>query len=335
MALLLNSQLVKKGEDFLLKKGTSKDAQGFGPYQNKPFRGPHNKKRGSYSKRPYGGNSSQSSNQSFSSGRGKPNFRGSRGRFRPHSRGRALLKSLPQSTSRKSPPFFQKRLENKQMFRQRIKHYHQWLRSAIRLKTKIGQSCPDSFRLQGPSQRTSSDLLHPVSSVKERNRKGGKCKISRVLQSPVSSPQASPKVEASGRLKQAQCLPTCRKVQNGNTRVHQGLSDSRGMGIVDRLIRHLPSHPHPPKLKEVPKVLPQVTGVPVHLSSFRTGHSPTGLYNACKGSETVGPHTENLASPVPRRLADQGPVSGRSPSEHSDSGRTDTVLRVDNKSGEI
>ena len=47
------------------------------------------------------------------------------------------------------------------------------------------------------------DRLYPVSPVKERYRKGGKCKISRVLQSPVSSPQASPKVEASNRLKQA------------------------------------------------------------------------------------------------------------------------------------
>ena len=84
---LFESQLVKEGEDFLLKKGTSKDSQGFTPYQNKTFRGPH-KKRGSYRKRPYGGNSSQSSNQSFSSGRGKPNFRGSRGRFLPHNRGR-------------------------------------------------------------------------------------------------------------------------------------------------------------------------------------------------------------------------------------------------------
>ena len=84
---LFESQLVKEGEDFLLKKGTSKDSQGFAAYQNKPFRGPH-KKRGSYRKCPYGGNSSQSSNQSFSSGRGKPNFRGSRGRFRPHNRGR-------------------------------------------------------------------------------------------------------------------------------------------------------------------------------------------------------------------------------------------------------
>ena len=60
---LFQSQLVKEGEDFLLKKGTSKDSQGFAPYQNKPFRSPHNKKRGSYRKSPYGGNSSQSSNQ--------------------------------------------------------------------------------------------------------------------------------------------------------------------------------------------------------------------------------------------------------------------------------
>ena len=62
---------VKDGEDFLLEKGTPKDSQGFGPYQNKPFLGPHHKKkRGSYRKGPYGGNSSQSSNQLFSSGEG-------------------------------------------------------------------------------------------------------------------------------------------------------------------------------------------------------------------------------------------------------------------------
>ena len=211
---------------------------------------------------------------------------------------------LPHDSSKAflSPPVggcfrsFRRDWKNRQMFRQRIKHYHQWLRSAIHLKTKTGQSSPDSFRIQGPSQRTSSDCLYPISSVKEHNRKGGKCKISRVLQSSVSSPQAPPKVEARDRLKQAERLPPCRNFQNGNTRVHQGLSDSREMVIVDR---RLPSHPHPPKLKEVPKVLPQVTGVPVHFSSFWTGHSPTGLDNACKGSEADGPHKGNQASPVP------------------------------------
>ena len=185
---LFKSQLVKEGEDFLLKKGTSKDAQGFAPYQNKPFHGHHNKKRGSYRKRPYRGNSSQSNNHSFSSARGKPNFKGSKGHFRPHSRGRGLgnpspqclFKSLTQSTSRRSPPFFQKKLANKQMFKQRVKHYHQWLRFSILFKTKSCQSSSDSIRIQGPSKRPSSGLLYPVSSVKERNRKGGKSKISRV-----------------------------------------------------------------------------------------------------------------------------------------------------------
>ena len=57
------------------------------------------------------------------------------------------------------------------------------------------------------------------------------------------------------------------------------------MGIVDRPVRRLPTHPHSPKLKEIPKVLLQGSGVPVHLPPVRAGHSPPGLYNDCKGSE--------------------------------------------------
>ena len=128
-----------------------------------------------------------------------------------------------------------------------LKHHHQWLRSAIHFKTKFGQIPSDSVRIQGPSKRSSSGHLYPVSSVKECNRKGGKCKIFRVLHWPVPSPQASPKVEASNRLKQAQHFSTPRKVQNGNSRVHQDLPDSRGMGIVDRPIGHylhIPIHPN-------------------------------------------------------------------------------------------
>ena len=194
------------------------------------------------------------------------------------------------------------------MFIKCVKHYHQWLHSAIALETKLGQISSDCIRIQDPSKRPSSGQLHPVSAVKERNRKGKKCKISRVLQLPVSSPQASPTVEAGNRLKQAQHFSTRRKVQNGNSRVHQDLPDSRGVG-VDRSIGRLPSHPHPPKLKEIPKVLPQFSGVPVHIPPLRAGYSPPGLYNDCKGSEANGPLQRSQASPIPGRLADQVPVS--------------------------
>ena len=105
------------------------------------------------------------------------------------------------------------------------------------------------------------------------------------------------------------------------------------MGFVDRPIRCLPSHFHPPKLKEIPKVLPQVAGVSVHLPPFRTSHSPPGLYNDRKGSEYKGPLQRTQTSPIPTRLADDVPVSGGSPSEHSGSGRPNPVLGVDNKSG--
>ena len=62
------------------------------------------------------------------------------------------------------------------MFSKRVKHYHQWLRTTIPFKAKFGQIPSDPVRVQGPSKRPSPGLLYPVSSVKERNRKGGKCK---------------------------------------------------------------------------------------------------------------------------------------------------------------
>ena len=77
------------------------------------------------------------------------------------------------------------------MFSKRVKHYHQWLCSAIPFKAKLDQISSDSVRVQGPTKRPSLGHLYPVSLVKECYRKGGKRKISRVLQSPVPSTQAS------------------------------------------------------------------------------------------------------------------------------------------------
>ena len=70
-------------------------------------------------------------------------------------------------------------------------------------------------------------------------------------------------------------------------------------------------------------------------TSLRTSHGPSGLYNDCKRGEADGPVKENQTSPVPGRLADQGSVSGRSTNKHSDSGGPNTVLGLDNKSGEV
>ena len=109
------------------------------------------------------------------------------------------------------------------------------------------------------------------------------------------------------------------------------LPDSRGMGIVDRPVVRLPSHPHPPKLKEILKVLPQVTDVPVHFPPFRTSHSPPGLYNDCNRSKTNVKEVK-LSEVIVKEVK---LISGGSPSEPSGSGRPNPVLGVDNKSGKI
>ena len=80
------------------------------------------------------------------------------------------------------------------------------------------------------------------------------------------------------------------------------------MAIVDRHVRHLSLHPHPPNLKELPTVLPRFSGVSVDLPPFQPSHGPRSLYNDCKGSEADGPHKGSQTSPIPGRLAYQGPV---------------------------
>ena len=71
------------------------------------------------------------------------------------------------------------------------------------------------------------------------------------------------------------------------------------------------------------------------LPSPSTDHSPPGFYNDCKRSEADGPLQRSQTSPIPGRLADQIPVSGGSPSEHSGSGRSNPVLGMDHKSGKV
>ena len=95
---------------------------------------------------------------------------------------------------------------------------------------------------------------------------------------------------------------------------------------------HIPIHPNSRKYLRFcyRSQVVQFTSLPFGLAT-----APPGLYNDCKGSVASGPIQRTQTSPIPGRLADQMPVSGGSPSEHSDSGRPNPVLGLDNKSGKI
>ena len=140
--------------------------QGFGPYQNKPFRGlQHNKQRGSYRKHPYGGNFSQSSNQSFSEAPGVI--------FDP-TQGDEGMKTPPPNDSFQasfSPPVGG-RLHSFRRDWLTNKCSDNVLNIIINGYVLLFISKPNLVRapliLSGYKalQRTSSDLLYPVSSVK-------------------------------------------------------------------------------------------------------------------------------------------------------------------------
>ena len=61
---------------------------------------------------------------------------------------------------------------------------------------------------------------------------------------------------------------------------------------------------------------------------FQHSHSPTSLYNDCKGSEADGPHKESQTLPIPGRLADQDLSQEEAQVSTQTMGRPDTVLFV-------
>ena len=103
-----------------------------------------------------------------------------------------------------------------------------------------------------------------------------------------SSNQASPKVEASHRPKQAQHFSTRRKVQNGNSRViRTSLIPGEWVSSIDLsdAYLHIPIHPNSGKYLRFCHRFQvfQFNSLPFRL------HSPPGLYNHCKGGEANGP----------------------------------------------
>ena len=330
---------MKEGKDFLLKKGTSKDSQGFAPYQNKPFRGPH-KKRGSYRKRPYGGNTSQSSNQSFPSGRGKPNFRGSRGRFRPHNRGRGF--PLNDSSKASLSPPVGGRLRS---FRR------DWLtnkcsQNVLNIITNgyvlPFRSKPNLIRFplilsEYKAQQKDQALATCIQSLLSKNAIERVENVkslgfySRLFLVPKPHQRWRPVIDLSR-------LNTFLHVEKFKMETPESIRTSlipgewvSSIDLSDAYL-HIPIHPSSRKyLRFCYKAqVFQFTSLPFGLAT-----APPGLYNVRKGSETNGPLKRTQNSPIPGRLADQVPVSGGSPSEHSGSGRPNSVLGVDNESGKI
>ena len=223
------------------------------------------------------------------------------------------------------------------MFIHRVNHYHQWLRSAIHFKPNLVRV--PLIQLEYKALQKDQALSTCIQSLLSKNAIERVENVkslrfySRLFLVPKPHQRPRPVIDLS-RLNTFVLVENFKMETLESTRT--SLIPGEWVTSIDLLDAYL-HKPHPPKLKEIPKVLPQVPGVPVHLSSIGPDHAPPppGLYSDCKGSEANGRHEGTQTSPIPGRLAAQVPVSGRSPSEHTGLGRPNPVVGVDHKSGEI
>ena len=338
---LFKSQLVKEGEDFLLKKGTSKDSQGFGPY--KPVLGSTTRKEAPTGNAPKGTSIPHKAvTNRFPQVGGNRTSEAPGVVFNPTTKGQGVETPPPNDslTASLGPP--------------------------------VGGRL-HSFRRDWQTNKCSSNVLNIITNgyilpffskpnlirfpliLSEYKAHQKDQALASCIQSLLSK-NANERVEnvkSLGFYSRLFLVPKPHQrwrpdicLSRHNTFLHiekfkMETPESIRTSLIPRewvssidasdAYLHIPSI----QLKEIPKVLLQVPGVPVHLPPIRTSHSPPGLYNDFKGSEANGPLQRTQTSPIPGRLADGVPVSGGSPSEHSGSGRPNPVLGLHNKSGKI
>ena len=113
--------------------------------------------------------------------------------------GAGVMETPPNNDSHRDPPVGGSLMQfRRKLFKLRLKHYYEWLRASFSPQAQTNQTSTDHIRIQKSTKRPSSRLLYPVSPAQTCDRKSTKHRVSWFLQSPVSSPKATSKMEIGG-----------------------------------------------------------------------------------------------------------------------------------------
>ena len=140
------------------------------------------------------------------------------------------------------------------------------------------------------------------------NRTGPQSNISGVFQSTFSSPKTQQQMEANTGSKQTKPFPQGGEIQNGDTRNHQNIPPTRGVGHLSRLQGCLLPHTNTGTIQEIPKISCPGLDLPIQGIAFWPVHSAHGVHCVSEGCETDG-HTQGYKNPpVPRRLVGESQI---------------------------
>ena len=148
-----------------------------------------------------------------------------------------------------------------------------------------------------------------TSAYRQKSHRTGKASnFSRIFQPTISSSKTQQQMEANAGSKQTKPFPQGGEIQNGDTRNHQNIPPTRGVGHLSRLQGCLLLHTNTGTIQEIPKISYPGLDLPIQGIALWPVHSAHGVHCVSKGGETDG-HTQGYKNPpVPRRLVGESQI---------------------------
>ena len=167
------------------------------------------------------------------------------------------------------------------------------------------------------------------------DRTGPQSNISGVFQPTLSSPQTQQPMETNTGFKQTKPLPQGGEIQNGDTRNHQDIPPTRGVGHLSRLQGCLLPHTDTGTIQEIPKISCPGPDLSVQGTALWSVHSAHGVHCTSQRGKTDG-HTQGYKNPpVPRRLVGEGQIPRNLSPAHPDSHQNVPGPRLAGEFGKI
>ena len=167
------------------------------------------------------------------------------------------------------------------------------------------------------------------------SRAGSKSNFPGVFQPTFCSSQTQQQMEANFGSEQIKPLPQSGEIQDGNTRNHQNIPPTRGVGHLSRLQRRLLPHTNTGTIQEIPQISYPGPDLPIQGTTLWSVHSSHGIHGSGQRGETDGLTQRYKDPPVPRRLVGESQIQTTLFPPHPDPSQNVSKTRLAGEHREI
>ena len=107
---------------------------------------------------------------------------------------------------------------------------------------------------------------------------------------------------------QSKSIPQGRKIQNGDTRNHQDVPQTRGVGYLNKFQGRLLPHTNTGTIQEISEISHPGLDIPVQGTAICIVHNTHGVHCNSKGGETDSYEQGYKDPPIPRRLVGESQI---------------------------